>query len=96
MKKYKLIFSPRVQNDTEDDVNYYNSQLSGLGNRFLTDLETTYKAIILNPFFASVKYDNIRCAALKKFPFSVHFVLNEKEKTAIIISVFNTWKEPFW
>ena len=96
MKKYQLIFSPWVQNDTEDAVNYYNGQLWGRGNKFLTDLESTYKAIILNPFFGSVKYDDIRCAALKKFPFSVHFKVNKMENTATIISVFNTWKEPFW
>lgn len=96
MKKYELIFSPSVQNDTEDAVNYNKVQLWGLGNKFLTDLESTYKAIILTPFFASVKYDNIWCAALKKFPFSVHFMVNEKEKAATIISVFNTWKQPFW
>lgn len=96
MKKYQLIFSPWVQNDTEDTVNYYNGQLWGLGNKFLTDLESTYKAIILNPFFASVKYDEIRCAALKKFPFSEDFMVNKKEKTATILSVFNTWKQPFW
>jgi hypothetical protein len=96
MKKYKIEFSPQALSDTEDAVNFYNQQLWGLGNKFISDLESTYKAIILNPFFASVKYDNIRCAALKRFPFSVHFTLNEKEKTALVVSVFNTWKEPFW
>ncbi len=96
MKNLAVQFAPQALTDIEDAVGYYNLQVYGLGNKFLTDFESTYKAIIRNPFFASVKYDNVRCAALKKFPFSVHYTINKKEKTLIILAIFNTWKKPFW
>jgi ParE toxin of type II toxin-antitoxin system, parDE len=96
MKKYAIKFTTQSLDDIEEAVNYYNEQLWGLGNKFLLDLDKVYKAIQLNPFFASVKYDNVRCAAFKKFPFSVHYEIDEKKEVVIIVAVFNTWKNPFW
>ena len=96
MKKYKIVFSPKALNDIEEAVDYYNELSPGLGNRFLTDFNLIYKAIHLNPLFASVKYDDVRCAGLKKFPFSVHYTASKINRMVTIIAVFNTWKKPFW
>lgn len=96
MKKFEILFSPDALRDIEEAVDYYNELSPGLGNRFITDFNQAYKSIALNPCFASVKYREVRCAAFKKFPFSVHYIINRKSKTVIIIAVFNTWKEPFW
>lgn len=96
MKKYEIVFSPKALNDMEEAVEYYNRVSLGLGNRFLTDFNVIYKAIDLNPFFASVKYDDVRCAGLKKIPFSVHYTVNKSNNLVTIAAVFNTWKEPFW
>lgn len=96
MTKYEIRYSPHSLLDLEEAVNYYNEISAGLGNKFLDDYQRIFKAISLNPFYASVKYGNIRCAAFKKFPFSVHYEIFEAKKFVLIIAVFNTWKEPFW
>lgn len=96
MKRFEVLFSPQALTDIEEAVDYYNKISLGLGNRFLTEFERTYKAISLNPFFASVKYGQVRCAAFNKFPFSVHYLINSRTKAVTIVAVFNTWKEPFW
>lgn len=96
MKRFEILFSPRALEDIDEAVDYYNQVSWGLGNRFLTDYSQTYKSISLNPFFASVKYNDVRCAAFKRFPFSIHYLINKKAKTVTIVAVFNTWKEPFW
>ncbi len=80
MIKAPVFFSRRAINDIEEAVEYYNELSHGLGNKFLTDFNVTYKAIELNPFFASVKYDDIRCAAFRRFPFSVHYTVNKKQE----------------
>jgi hypothetical protein len=41
-------------------------------------------------------FDNVHCAAFKRFPFSVHYEIDESNKTILIVAVFNTWKKPFW
>ena len=96
MKKYQLVYAPVVFNDLKEAVTYYNKQSPGFGNRFLTDFNLTCKSIELNPFFASIKYKQVRCAAFKRFPFSVHYAVNKKLATVVIIAVFNTWKKPLW
>jgi uncharacterized protein (DUF1697 family) len=96
MKKHTIKFAPQSLEDIAEAVEYYNEQRFGLGNKFLLDFDKVYKAIQQNPFFASVKYDNIHCAAFKKFPFSVHYEIDESNKTILIVAVFNTWREPFW
>ncbi|MEO5947673.1 MAG: type II toxin-antitoxin system RelE/ParE family toxin [Chitinophagaceae bacterium] len=96
MKKYKILFSSTSLSDIDEAVEYYNKQSLGLGNKFLDNFASFLKSINLNPRFASVKYDEIRYAAFKKFPFSVHYTLSTKNQTVTIVAVFNTWKEPFW
>jgi hypothetical protein len=96
MKSYTILFSPQSLTDIEEAVNYYNEQLWGLGNKFIADVIKTYSAIERNPYFASVKYATVRCAALSRFPFSIHYEIFEKENKVHILAVFNTWKEPFW
>ncbi len=96
MKKYTLVYFPGSLQDIEDAVDYYNQQQGGLGNRFILDVEKTIASIKRNPFFASVKYDRVRCAGLRKFPFSVHYIIDEENFCVIITAVFNTWREPFW
>lgn len=96
MKEYKIFFAQQSLTDIEEAVNYYNEQVWGLGNKFLTDFNKAYKSIESNPYFSSVKYNNIRCAALRRFPFAIHYEIIESENRIIILAVFNTWKEPFW
>lgn len=62
MKKYQVIFSPLALNDIEQAVGYYNEQQHGVGKRFAVQIQVTLNAIKKNPFFASVRYDDVRCA----------------------------------
>lgn len=96
MKKYLLGYTPASLQDIGEAVNYYNQQQRGLGNKFISDIKRTTTAIRRTPLFASVKYDNVRCAGLQKFPFSIHYTINKLNLTVTIIAIFNTRREPFW
>jgi hypothetical protein len=96
MKRYRFNISAGAFDDIADAVIYYNEKQKGLGKKFAMDVKATYTAIKRNPFFASVLYDDIRCAALKKFPFTIHYNIDIETKTIYILAVFNTWQEPFW
>lgn len=67
MKRFKVIFSPLAINDAEQIVDYYEEKQRGLGKRFTAQLQLILNAIKQNPFFASVRYDDIRCTAVKNF-----------------------------
>ena len=78
MKNFAVTFSPVAIDDIEQAAAYYEDVQPGLGKRFASQLLLTLNAIKRNPFFASVRYDDIRCAQVKKFPYLVHYHIFEK------------------
>lgn len=96
MTFFKIEFSPGAADDILEAKLWYNLQQKGLGKRFGDDLEATITAIKSNPFHASIKFHNIRTASLKIFPYSVHFEIDELEKTIRILSIFHFSRKPYW
>lgn len=94
MKRFTVIFSPVAIDDVEQTVFYYEEQQPGLGKRFATQVQLSFNAVKRNPFFDSVRYNNIRCAAIKKFPYLVHYHINEDGLLVTIIAVYSTYKQP--
>ena len=95
MKSFTVTFLPLAIDDIEQTLDYYEKQQPGLCKRFAAQLQKTLNAINRNPFFASVRYDDIRCAAIKKFPYLVHYNINEDELVVTIIAVYSAYREPF-
>jgi len=96
MKRYTVVFSPMAIDDIEQTVEYYQKQQPGPGSRFAAQLQLTLNSVKRNPFFASVRYDDIRCTAIKKFPYLVHYHIHEDQMLVTIVAVYPTHKEPFW
>ena len=96
MKSFTVIFSPVAIDDLEQAVDYYEEKQTGMGKRFATQLQLTLNTIKRNPFFATVRYDDIRCASIKKFPYLVHYHINQDELLVTIIAVYSTYREPLW
>lgn len=87
---YNLIISPEAVRDMEKAFEYYNAFSSKAVNLFSSELQQVYDVIERNPFF-QIRYKNIRAIPFKSLPYLVFFELNEKTKTIIIYSIFNTY-----
>jgi plasmid stabilization system protein ParE len=96
MKRYKVIYSPHALNDLEDTVRYYNKLQKGLGKRFAGQLQLVLKSIKNNPHFASVRYEDVRCAQVPKFPYLVHYAIEEDTRTLMIAAIYSTHQKPLW
>ena len=96
MKSFTVGFSPIAIDDVQQAVDYYEEQQQGLGKRFAAQLLLTLNSIKRNPHFASVRYDDIRCTAIKKFPYMVHYHIDEDKLLVTILAVYSTHKEPLW
>jgi len=96
MSNYKIVFSPVALMDVREAADWYNSQQKGLGKKFKEDIRKIIASILLNPFFASVKYENIRMASCNIFAFTVHYEVSEAENIVRIISVFHFSRRPHW
>ena len=90
---YNIITSRRARNEIQNATDYYalNSNDAPIG--FITELNNTYETLETNPFF-SVKYNDVRALKLKRFPYSLYFVINEKNRTVRVLSCFHNKRSP--
>ena len=77
MPRFKLSFSPESLKEIERIVVFYNDTSTGLGTRFKKTLLTELATSKLNPFARSFRYNNVRFAVVKKFPYAAHFTIDE-------------------
>ena len=93
MKEYRLRFDERVEQDILEAMFYYDSKVLGLGKKFYQQVKEAYSAILKTPYF-QIRYSNIRCLPLKKFPDMVHFILNEEARLITIMAIINCNRNP--
>ncbi len=96
MKGYKLLFSIKALHDLQEARTWYNLQQKGLGKRLIADVKNVIASIKQNPYFASVKFDNIRTAACKTFPYAIHYEIDEADNIISITSIFHFSRRPYW
>jgi len=90
---YKIIVSPRAQKEIENAIDYYLLYSINAPINFITILQHTYKSLVINPFYV-VRFKNIRSLKINKFPYSLYFVINEKQNTVKVLSCFHNKRNP--
>lgn len=71
---------------------YYENTQTGLGERFMQQVETYFIKIQNNPKHFQVKGKHYREAYISKFPYLIIFDIADDK--IIILSVFNTHQNP--
>jgi len=85
--------SPRAQREIEDAIDYYSLNSINAPKQFVFFIEYAYKSLEISPFF-KIRYKNIRALKIKKFPYSLYFVVNEKNNLVRILSCFHHKRNP--
>lgn len=83
--------NPQAKVDIQEQIHYYNKQKSRLGSRFHKEVKNTFNTIRNNPQF-QIRYKNVHCVTLKKFPAMVHYTFENNIIT--IRAVFHTSLNP--
>ncbi len=83
---YKVVYTSAAIEHIKNIAAWYNKQQKGLGARFKTTLKTEIKAIQKNPLARSFRYDDVRFAVVKKFPYAAHYTVTDN--IIIIHAVF--------
>jgi toxin ParE1/3/4 len=78
---YKIIISIEAEKDTNEAYCYYESQQSGLGDRFLNELSQLYQKLKEHPPYYSFISENktTRSVALKVFPYRIIYEVESDE-----------------
>ena len=85
---YKIIISPRAQQEIEDAIDYYAIRSSDAPKDFISILNETYTILSVNPHFR-ICYKNVRTIILNVFPYALFYTINEKEHTIKLLSCFH-------
>lgn len=91
---YKSKILPLAKEDIREAAKWYNEQQKGLGKRFTAEVREIVHFIRQNPKVSSVRYKTVRTAVLNTFPFMVHYTIDEKNKTIIVVAVLHTSRDP--
>jgi len=90
---YRIIVSPRAQKEIQDGIDYYALHSVDAPHNFINILNITYKILEEKPFLR-IRYKNVRAFKIRKFPFLLYFVINERDNTVKILSCFHNKRNP--
>ena len=91
---YILKYGEQVEFDIKEAIIWYQEQQKGISKTFLAELKNHFKMIEKRPMAFAIRYDEIRCLPLKKFPFMIHYRIKEESKTVLIEAIFHTSMKP--
>jgi hypothetical protein len=92
-EKYKTVILPRAKQEVNEIATYYDYIRKGLGKLFYKEFKNNALTLKTFPFFG-VKYNIVRTLPLKKFPYTIHFTVNEIEKIVLIQAVTCDYQNP--
>ncbi len=102
MSAYKILYAPEALEEIKIAVAYYNKQSKGLGAKFKNNLLAEISAIKQRPLSRSARYENVRFAVVKKFPYAAHYTVDEQLHLIKIQAVLafkqddkTNWKQRF-
>ena len=90
---FKVVITPDAHIDTLEGIEWYNKQSVALAKRFYQTIKKTYKTIRQNPYF-QIRYEDVRCLPVKKFPYMIHYIVDEQRERIVIIGVICTHRDP--
>ena len=91
----EIIFHPAVALEVKASYHWYQDQLQGLGDDFLTELESAYEAIAELPETWPRLQRDFRRFLLGKFPYSVIYRL--KDRAVFVVAVMHNSRKPdYW
>lgn len=92
--KYKVQYNPDFFNDLTQAVDWYNEKQVGLGDRLFNTIKKQTAKLSATANHFAIKYDDIRCMYIEKFPYLVHYRVNEQTKTVKLEALFHASRDP--
>lgn len=90
---YKVIVSPRAQKEIEDSIDYYSQNSINAPYHFVSALEEAYRTLENDPL-TRIRYKKVRALKLRKFPYLLYFVINERTLVVRVLSCFHDKRNP--
>jgi plasmid stabilization system protein ParE len=93
MGKFQIVILDKAFQEIENARDFYENNQINLGTSFTKEVFSILEILESNPLLFPVKFNNIREAVVKKFPFVIVFeVLTNNE--IIVLSIFHFRRNP--
>ena len=94
LKKFTIEIEPEAFEDIQEVVDYYNQKQDGLGKHFFDTINQHFDFLKKNYMSFAIRYDDIRCMKVKKFPYAIHYRILIQQKIVSIKAIFSTYRNP--
>lgn len=91
---YKIKLLPDARLDLKESIGWYNQQKAGLGKRFYESEKSKLNYIKNNPLHYQVSYRDVRNALVNKFPYQIHYRIEEESKRIVVFGVIHSGRDP--
>ena len=90
-----MIIKPLAEQDIDDAIKWYEEQEEKLGEKFLIAFKETLIIVSQNPLHFRKRYKVIRSFSLRKFPYSIFYII-ENETVYVIAVVHQKRNQTIW
>jgi len=90
---HPVIFTAAASTEVTEAQDWYEGEVVGLGRRFRKEVDLLVQRIVTAPRQFPVVYKNVRRAVLRRFPYTLMFVLGE-DNTLTVIACFHGSRNP--
>jgi len=91
---YKVQIDIDALSDITEAVKWYNKRQPGLGLRFQKIVKSQISTLKSNANIYTIRYKNAHCMPINKFPFMVHFRIDEEAYVVVVFAVIHTSQNP--
>jgi len=89
---YSIIFTQAARAKLIDAQDWYEGEVAGLGRRFRQAIDAVIERMSDNPRQFPTVFKNVRRAPLRRFPYSILFVIEDEALT--VIACFHPSRDP--
>ena len=87
-----VVFNQAARAELIEAQDWYEGEASGLGRRFRQAIEVLVDRMSENPRQFPVVFKNVRRALLRRFPYSLFFLV--EDETVLVIACFHASRDP--
>lgn len=91
---YKVNLFPEALLDIQEIIDWYNRAERGLGKKFYQSLKSKIKTISTSPLNFQISFKESRSASIDKFPYQIHFKVEELARVVIIYAITHMSRNP--
>ncbi|MCP4658590.1 MAG: type II toxin-antitoxin system RelE/ParE family toxin [bacterium] len=91
----KRSLTPEAEDELTEAALWYENRRKGLGIEFLEEAERVFQRIEENPRLYQVVHLDIRRANLRRFPYSVYYVVHQVHQDIVgVLAVHHNSRDP--